>query len=208
MSEASAILHADRQKAIQRRHPWVFSGAIMRVDGSPSDGDIVAVRSEAGEFLARGYWNGQSMIRVRLMSWVESETIDEAYWQRKLEQALNARHIENRINAHGTANAYRLANAENDGLPGLIVDRYGDWLAVQALSLGVARRKDMLAALLVKLLNPAGIYERSDVDMRVKEGLPPETGLLTGKEPPELIEIDENGRRFLVDIRRGHKTGF
>jgi 23S rRNA (cytosine1962-C5)-methyltransferase len=208
MSEASAIIHADRQKAIQRRHPWVFSGAIMRVDGSPSDGDIVAVRSEAGEFLARGYWNGQSMIRVRLMSWVESETIDEAYWQRKLGQALNARHIENRINAHGTANAYRLANAENDGLPGLIVDRYGDWLAVQALSLGVARRKEMLAALLVKLLNPAGIYERSDVDMREKEGLPPETGLLTGKEPPELIEIDENGRRFLVDIRHGHKTGF
>jgi 23S rRNA (cytosine1962-C5)-methyltransferase len=208
MSEASAIIHADRQKAIQRRHPWVFSGAIMRVDGSPSDGDIVAVRSEAGEFLARGYWNGQSMIRVRLLAWDESETVDEAFWQRKLEQAINARHIENRINAHGTANAYRLANAENDGLPGLIVDRYGDWLAVQALSLGVARRKEMLAALLVKLLNPAGIYERSDVDMREKEGLPPETGLLTGKEPPELIEIDENGRRFLVDIRHGHKTGF
>lgn len=208
MSEAAVIVRAGKEKAIQRRHPWIFSGAIARVDGDPADGDLVAVRGASGEFLARGYWNSQSAIRVRLLTWDESETIDDGLWRRRLERAISARHVENRINQHGTSNAYRLVNAENDGLPGLVVDRYGDWLVIQALTLGVAVRKDMITAVLVKMLNPAGIYERSDVDVREKEGLSPETGLLTGREPPELIEIDENGRRFLVDVRHGHKTGF
>src|SRR5262249_11682707 len=87
-------------------------------------------------------------------------------------------------------------------------DRYGDWLVVQALTLGIDRRKQLIAKLLIGLLSPAGIYERSDVDVRSKEGLPPNTGLLAGRKPPALIEIDENGRRFLVDIYNGHKTGF
>ncbi len=202
------IIRAGKEKAIQRRHPWVFSGAIARVEGSPSDGDLVAVRSPSGEFLARGYWNSRSTIRVRLLTWDESEAVDESFWRGRLERAVSARHVENRINQHGTPNAYRLVNAENDGLPGLVVDRYGDWLVIQALTLGIAMRREMLAGLLADMLNPAGIYERSDVDIRDKEGLPPETGLLMGKEPPDLIEIDENGRRFLVDVRRGHKTGF
>ncbi len=202
------IIRAGKEKAIQRRHPWVFSGAIARVEGNPSDGDLVAVRSPSGEFLARGYWNSRSTIRIRLLTWDESEAVDEAFWRRRLERAFSARHVENRINQHGTSNAYRLVNAENDGLPGLIVDRYGDWLVIQALTLGIAVRREMLTRLLADMLNPAGIYERSDVDIRDKEGLPPETGLLMGKEPPDLIEIDENGRRFLVDVRRGHKTGF
>jgi 23S rRNA (cytosine1962-C5)-methyltransferase len=202
------IIRAGKEKAIQRRHPWVFSGAVARVEGSPPDGDLVTVRGQSGEFLARGYWNSRSAIRVRLLTWDESETVDESFWRSRLERAINARHVENRIYQHGTANAYRLVNAENDALPGLVVDRYGDWLVIQALTLGIAARKDMLAGLLAELLNPAGIYERSDVDVRGKEGLPPETGLLNGKEPPDLIEIDENGRRFLVDVRRGHKTGF
>jgi 23S rRNA (cytosine1962-C5)-methyltransferase len=181
---------------------------VARVEGSPSGGDLVTVRSASGEFLARGYWNHRSTIRVRLLTWDESEAIDEAFWRSQLARAIGARHVENRINQHGTANAYRLVNAESDWLPGLVVDRYGDWLVMQALTVGIAARRDMLARLLADILNPAGIYERSDVDVRVKEGLPPETGLLKGKEPPDLIEIDENGRRFLVDVRHGHKTGF
>lgn len=208
MSETNVIIDPQRQRAIERRHPWVFSGAIMNVEGSPADGDLVTLRTESGEFLARGYWNSQSDIRIRLLSWTESEIIDEAFWRQRLERAISARHVENRIYQHGTINAYRLINAENDGVPGLVVDRYGDWLVLQALTRGIDARKNMLADLLAEILNPAGIYERSDVDVRQKEGLSPSTGLLKGKEPPELIEIDENGRRFLVDVRYGHKTGF
>ena len=208
MTEATVIIRSQRQKVIIRRHPWVFSGAIVRVDGSPADGDIVTLRAESGEFLARGYWNEQSSIRVRLLTWDETEHIDKAFWRRRLARAIGMRAVENRINAHGTPNAYRLVNAESDGLPGLVVDRYGDWMVLQALTLGIAVRKAMLADMLSDLLRPTGVYERSDVDVRVKEGLPPETGLLVGKEPPELVEIDENGRRFLVDVRQGHKTGF
>ncbi len=208
MSEAVAVVRPGKDKAIQRQHPWIFSGAIARLDGSPADGDLITVRSSSGQFLARGYWNGQSSIRIRLLTWDESEAVDETYWRRRLERAIRARHVENRINQHGTPNAYRLVNAENDGLPGLVVDRYGDWLVIQALTLGIDTRKEMIAGLLADLLNPAGIYERSDVDIRDKEGLPPHTGILKGKEPPELIEIDENGRRFMIDVRRGHKTGF
>jgi 23S rRNA (cytosine1962-C5)-methyltransferase len=208
MSEAVATLRPERQKAVQRRHPWVFSGAIGRVTGSPADGDIVVLRAKSGEFLARGYWNSRSEIRIRLLSWDESETIDETFWRRRLIQAIGFRQVENRVYQHGTPNAYRLVNAENDGLPGLVVDRYGDWLVLQALTVGISVRRTLLADLLVELLNPAGIYERSDVDIRQKEGLPPETGLLAGQEPPDLVEIDENSRHFLVDVRQGHKTGF
>jgi len=208
MSEAVAVIHDNRLRAIRRRHPWVFSGAIMRLDGDPAPGDLVTVTDGAGEFLARGYWNPHSDIRIRLVTWREDESLDEAFWRDRLSRAIAGRHVENRIHELGTANAYRLVNAESDGIPGLVVDRYGDWLIVQALTLGIAERKDMLADLLVELLSPAGIYERSDVDVRQKEGLAPETGVLRGEAPPELIEIDENGRRFLVDVRQGHKTGF
>lgn len=208
MSDVAVIIYADREKAIQRRHPWVFSGAIDRVEGSPADGDIVTVRGESGAFLAHGYWNSQSAIRVRLLSWDEAESIDESFWRRRLERAIEARAVENRIYQHGTANAYRLINAENDGMPGLVVDRYGDWLVIQALTLGIDTRKEMLAGILADILNPAGIYERSDVDIRQKEGLESHTGLIQGKEPPALVEIDENGRRFLIDVQIGHKTGF
>ncbi len=208
MSEAVAVIHDNRLRAIRRRHPWVFSGAIMRLDGDPAPGDLVTVTDGTGEFLARGYWNPHSDIRIRLVTWREDESLDEAFWRDRLSRAIAGRHVENRIHELGTANAYRLVNAESDGIPGLVVDRYGDWLVVQALTLGIAERKDMLADLLVELLSPAGIYERSDVDVRQKEGLAPETGVLRGEAPPELIEIDENGRRFLVDVRQGHKTGF
>jgi 23S rRNA (cytosine1962-C5)-methyltransferase len=208
VGEATVFIQAQKLKAIERQHPWIFSGAISHIEGNPGDGEIVTVRSSAGEFMARGYWNSQSAIRIRLLSWNESEIIDDLFWRKRLERAIQARQIENRVYTHGTANAYRLVNAENDWIPGLVVDRYGDWLVIQALTLGIAIRKTMLVNLLADILNPAGIYERSDVDVRQKEGLPAETGLLKGKEPPDLIEIDENGRRFLIDIRHGHKTGF
>lgn len=208
MTEPVAIIHERGHRAILRRHPWVFSGAIASVEGDPVDGDIVALRTRRGDFLARGYWNSQSAIRLHLLSWDESEAIDDHFWRARLQRAINARQVENDRSRAGTPNAYRLVNAENDWLPGLVVDRYAGWLVVQALTLGIEQRKTLLADLLVELLAPQGIYERSDADIRAKEGLPPNTGQQSGGEPPDLIEIDENGRRFLVDVRRGHKTGF
>ncbi len=208
MTEPVVVIREERQKAVLRRHPWIFSGAIKTITGDPADGDLVAVRDERGEFLARGYWNSQSSICVRLLSWDKDRPIDEAFWRERLRRAIAARQPQNRIAAQGTPAAYRLVNAENDGLPGLVVDRYGAWLVIQALTLGIEVRKHMLTGLLSELLQPAGIYERSDVDVRAKEGLAPSTGLLAGSPPPEHIEIDENGRRFLVDVRLGHKTGF
>jgi 23S rRNA (cytosine1962-C5)-methyltransferase len=208
MTPPAVIIHPTREKSILRKHPWVFSGAVARVDGNPEDGDIVSVRSQEGEFFASGYWNSQSSIRVRLLSWNETGAIDETFWRHRLVSAVERRAVENRINRHGTANAFRLINAESDGIPGLIVDRYGDWLVIQVLTRGIESQKELLCNLLFEQVNPAGIFERSDVDIRAKEGLEPAIGLRQGKEPPELIEIDENGRRFLVDVRRGHKTGF
>lgn len=207
MSEAILTIRNDRAAMFEKRHPWVFSGAIRSSSGDPVDGDIVALRDEDGQFLARGYCNSQSQISVHVLSWDEDEAIDERFWRELLIRAIAGRAVE-QAQGRKTQAAYRVVNAENDALPGLVVDRYGDYLVLQALTLGIERRKQMIAKLLMDLLSPAGIYERSDVDVRLKEGLPSTVGLLAGKPPPPLIEIDENGRRFLVDVYSGHKTGF
>lgn len=202
-------LHPGRDKSVLNRHPWVFSGAIAATPGGdPAPGDIVRVCNAQGAFLATGYWNPHSSIKVRLLTWDDNAAIDDAFWLNRIRRAVAARSEENQIHTGGTPNAYRLINAENDYLPGLVVDRYGDWLVLQALTLGIDARKHDIAQLLAAELRPAGIYERSDVDVRQKEGLEPATGILWGQEPPELVEIDEHGRRFLVDVQHGHKTGF
>ncbi len=208
MPEPTVVIRSDREKMFERRHPWVFSGAVRTVEGNPADGDIVTLHAEDGRFLARGYWNHQSQINVHILAWDEGQAIDDVFWRAHLQRSISGRSVENAQHDSGVPNAYRLVNAENDGAPGLIVDRYADWLVIQALTLGIDRRKQLIASLLMELLSPAGIYERSDVDVRAKEGLPPNTGLLGGRKPPPLVEIDENGRRFLVDLYNGHKTGF
>ncbi|MCC7447867.1 MAG: class I SAM-dependent methyltransferase [Anaerolineae bacterium] len=201
-------MHRDREGMFEKRHPWVFSGAIQSVEGNPADGDIVTLRGESGAFLARGYWNHHSQINIHVLTWDEQQPIDDDFWRARLQRSISARAVENAQNRAGVPNAYRLVNAENDYIPGLVVDRYADWLVMQALTLGIDRRKQLIAKLLMELLSPAGIYERSDADVRSKEGLTAVTGLLAGRKPPALIEIDENGRRFLVDVINGHKTGF
>ena len=199
------VLRPGREKPVRQHHPWVFSGAIQRIDGGVEDGGIADVVSARGEFLARGYVNRRSQIVARLLTWNEAEPIDAAFWRARLERALRSR--------SGDDSAGRLVNAESDGLPGLVVDRYGKWLVVQALTLGIDRLKRELVGLLAGLLDVRGVYERSDVDVREKEGLAQATGVLFGEEPPDEIEIAEIGHaerlvRFLVDVRRGHKTGF
>src|SRR5271165_1427464 len=148
MPEPYVIVRHDREAMFEKRHPWVFSGAIHAIHGDPADGDIVALRTQNGAFLARGYWNHHSQISIHVLSWDEAEPIDDDFWRIRLQRAIAARATENVQHQAGIQNAYRLVNAENDALPGLIVDRYGDWLIVQALTLGIDRRKAQVARLL------------------------------------------------------------
>jgi 23S rRNA (cytosine1962-C5)-methyltransferase len=136
-----------------------------------------------------------------VLTWDEQEAIDEGFWARRLGVAISWRVM-------GEHEARRLVNAESDGLPGLVVDRYGEWLILQSLTLGSEKFKPIIVQQLHKILRPAGIYERSDVDVRQKEGLPQTSGMLAGEEPPDRVEVEENGYRYLVDVKRGHKTGF
>lgn len=200
------VIKAGREKSLHRRHPWIFSGAIARVLDKPAAGDIVTVVNERDEFLARGYWNAASQIQVRVLTW-HDEDIDADWWRQRLRRAIDARAL---FNAHADTSAYgyRLVNAENDYLPGLIVDRYADVLVLQALTFAIDQRKTLLAELLAELTGAKTVYERSDVDVRRKEGLPQTVGLLWGEEPPAQIIITENGVKIAVDVRHGHKTGF
>ena len=195
------ILKANRDKPLRQKHPWVFSGALDRIDPASADGDVIDVVTSRDEFLARGYLNRRSQIAVRVLTWDEEETIDEGFWARRLGLATSWRVL-------GPHEARRLVNAESDGLPGLIVDRYGEWLIVQALTLGIEKFKPVIVPQLQSMLRPRGIYERSDAEVRKKEGLPQTSGVLAGDEPPDRVEIEENGYRCLVDVKRGHKTGF
>lgn len=193
-----------REKPVINRHPWIFSGAIQKVEGNPAGGDLVEVLSAGGDWLGRAYYNPASQIRARLLSWQEKERIDEDFWRAKLAAAFSGR---NSLPLEPATNAYRLVNAEADGLPGLIVDRYADFVVIQSLTLGIERQKEMLVSLLADLLTPAGIIERSDVNVRHKEGLTELTGLRWGQAPPLNLLTLENGLKFEVNLMEGHKTG-
>ena len=206
----SVTLKSGREKSILRRHPWIFSGAIDRVEGDPQSGETVEVCAPDGTRLAWGAFSPQSQIAIRVWTFDPREHVSPAWFRERLSRALATR---SSLATSAPRNdlsltAYRLVNAESDGLPGLVVDRYADWLVCQFLSAGAEYWKRDLAALLGDLVTQAGIYERSDVDVREKEGLAPTTGVLRGEAPPELVEIGEYGCRFLVDVRGGHKTGF
>lgn len=197
-------LKPGREKPVLNRHPWVFSGAIHHSDGRFQPGDLVTVLAKDGRFLATAYANPHSQIRARILSWDANEPIDDAFWQRRLRRAIAARQS---LDLSQTT-AFRLINAEADGLPGLIVDQYGEFLVMQCLTLGIDRRKTLLAEMLAAELQPAGILERSDASVRAKEGLPEASGLLWGAPPPNRLLIQENGHTFAVDLTGGHKTGF
>jgi 23S rRNA (cytosine1962-C5)-methyltransferase len=211
--ESTVVLKRGREKPVRNRHPWIFSGAVDHIEGQPQDGDLVRVTDNQGQYLATGYLNRRSQIVVRLLTWDAEERVDRNFWRRRLERA-----IAGRVQLAGdpATNAYRLVHAEADGLPGLVVDRYGDWLVIQCLTLGMACRRDEIFELLAEILSspgqgersPAGIYARDDAEVRRKEGIGAETGMLWGQEPPDRVKVVENGRRFLVDLKRGHKTGF
>ncbi|MEW5774622.1 MAG: class I SAM-dependent methyltransferase [Thermodesulfobacteriota bacterium] len=200
---AEIVIAPGREKSLLRRHPWVFSGAVARLEGRARPGDTVDVVSAKGRWLGRGAFSPESNIRVRIWTFDQKEAIDAAFFRRRLERALAARDLPGAPPA-----ARRLVAAEADGLPGLIADRYADFAVCQFLAAGVERFKAEIADALLDLTGCAGIYERSDADVREKEGLTPLAGVLRGVEPPDLVEIEEGPARFLVDVRAGHKTGF
>jgi 23S rRNA (cytosine1962-C5)-methyltransferase len=202
---ARVVLERGREKSLLRRHPWVFSGAVAQVHDGPAPGETVEVVGADGLILGRGAYSPRSQIAVRMWSFDPDETVDEAFLRQRIERALATREP---VPPEEEPAGCRLVNAESDGLPGVVVDRYGAFLVCQLLSAGAERWKAELVAALGELLSPAGIYERSDGEGREKEGLGPSTGLVAGAEPPERIEIREGACRYLVDVRSGHKTGF
>lgn len=198
-------LKQGRERALENRHPWIFSGAIDRLDRGIPPGEIVQIADAQGQVRALGYLNPRSQIAIRILSWDPNEQIDRAFLRRRLMAAVARRQC---LPGLDDTTACRLVNAESDGLPGLIVDCYDDWLVLQSLTAGIERLKDEIADLLMELLGPRGIYERSDVDVRPREGLADQVGSLRGETPTEPVAIQEQGRLFQVDLLRGHKTGF
>ena len=203
MTEGLVRIKRGREKPIRNRHPWIFSGAIAHAECAV-DGELVRVVDQRGRFLARGYWNSQSQIQVRILTW-RDEAIDADWWQRMLGRAVRLR---DQLGFASSQSACRLVNAESDFLPGLIIDRYADWYVLQALTRHVESRKRQIVEALAAVTGAEKVFERSDVDVRKREGLVPSTGLLLGSEPPELVEVTEDNATFLVDIKGGHKTGF
>ncbi|MBR1588416.1 MAG: class I SAM-dependent methyltransferase [Kiritimatiellae bacterium] len=200
------ILQPRREYATDHRHPWIFSGAIKEVAGPPAAGETVEVCDVKGRCLGYGSWSPASQIRVRMLSFAEEEVPDAAFVRRRVAEAVARRAS---FLAGGETNACRLVNAESDGLPGVVADLYDGTAVVQLATAGAEFWKHEIAgALMDSVPGCTGVWNRSDVDSRAREGLSPETGLLAGAEPPELTEIHEGAIRYLVDVRKGHKTGF
>jgi len=198
-------LYKGREKSLLRRHPWVFSGSVAAVKGEIKSGDTIGILSADQEFLGWGAYSPHSQIRARIWSWDQQTNINRAFFEKKLAQSALAR--SSMLRGRDT-DALRLVHGESDGLPGLIVDRYGEWIVVQFLTSGVEKWRSEILQSLVSLFKPRGIYERSDVDVRRLEGLEERVGLLWGEAPPDRVVISEQGTQFDVDLRRGQKTGF
>jgi 23S rRNA (cytosine1962-C5)-methyltransferase len=204
-TQGTIVIQKDREKPIRNQHPWIFSGAIAKAKNA-EDGELVTVVDHKGDFLARGYWNSRSQIQVRILTW-KDETIDEAWWRSAIQRALSLRSHLLAWRADQPL-GFRFINSENDFIPGLTVDYYDGWLVLQAQTLYIDMHKQMLAKLLLELTKARGVYERSDVDVRGKEGLRDSVGQLAGLEVPRHVTIDEYGIKYQVDIYKGHKTGF
>lgn len=199
------FLRSGRDKSIVRHHPWIFSGALAPGEPPTASGDTVQVCAASGAVLGQGAWSPASQISVRMWSFSADAVIDRAFFRQRVATAAR---IRRELGCDRRGTACRVIFGESDGLPGLVVDRYGDYLVAQFLSAGVERWKSEIVAALQEEWSPRGIWERSDTSSREKEGLPPSCGLLAGEEPPAQIEILEEELVFQVDVRNGHKTGF
>jgi 23S rRNA (cytosine1962-C5)-methyltransferase len=199
------ILQPRRARPFYGRHPWVYAGAIAAVEGAPGDGDVVDLLSHTGHFVARGLYNSRSKIRVRLYTWDADVPLDRTFFRKQLENAIHLRRL---LGLEGPGQACRLVFSEGDGLSGCTVDRYDRWLALQFTSLGLAQRRSWIVETLVDLLQPVGIYQRTERGIGQLEGLEARDELVWGEAPSGLIEISEGDVRFLVNLAEGQKTGF
>ncbi len=210
-------LKKGREKSLINRHPWVFSGAIDAISGPIDSGQTADVVSSNGTWLAKGAFSPYSQIAVRIWSFTQDEEISIGFFRNRISRAILARTLPG---TQQNFSACRLVHAESDGLPGITVDKYGDYLVCQFLSAGAEHWKTDIVRILeeqfsstlhsgVLEIGPCkSIYERSDVAVREKEGLLPHTGVLSGDCPPERIQIQEGNLQFRVDVLKGHKTGF
>jgi 23S rRNA (cytosine1962-C5)-methyltransferase len=196
-------LKQGRERPVLNGHPWIFSGAIEESDGARGEAGIADVYDFRRNWIARGLHSPKSQIRVRVLTW-KTEALDYDFFSRRISRAYDAR----RDYLAATTNAYRLINGEGDFLPGLIVDRYGDYFVCQFLTAGMDLFKQEITATLGDLFRSKGIFEKSEGRVREEEGLAASTGVLAGDPPPDSFLIEENGFKFLVDPRRGQKTGF
>ena len=196
----SVYLKKNEDKRIRAGHPWVYANEVSRIEGEGKNGDLACVYDAAGRFLGKGFINHLSKILVRIFI-RDDRDADEALFAERIAAADDARR------ALGYDDCYRAVFAEADDLPALIVDKYHDLLCVQILSLGMERRKEMIVSCLVDRFHPRGIYERSDVPVRAKEGLPLQKGVLYGTFDPRVI-IEENGLKMIADLENGQKTGY
>jgi 23S rRNA (cytosine1962-C5)-methyltransferase len=204
VAEPKVWLKPGRERSLRRRHPWVFSGAIARVDGAPAAGATVEVVTDGGEFLARAAYSPSSQIRARVWTFRSDERVGADWFRARLARAIESRRKLGMLDA---GSACRLVFSESDGLPGLIVDRYAEYLVCQFLAAGADAWRGTIVECLQALAAPRGLLERSEGGARHKEGLESERRLLAGDAPPAEVEIETNGVRYLVDLAGGQKTG-
>jgi 23S rRNA (cytosine1962-C5)-methyltransferase len=199
------ILKKGKEKAVLHRHPWVFSGAIETVKGKPANGDIVRLLDAKGAFMAYGFYNDQSRVALRLLEWDENVVVDGDWFKRKVAAAVDAR---KELLSNGTTNTCRLIFSEADYLPGLIVDKYSNHLAVQVLTSGIEKQMPVIIEELQRLLSPESIFDKSDASSRGHEGLETTNIALTLSNPPENVEVKENNIVYNINIAEGQKSGF
>ncbi len=198
-------LKAGRERSVQRRHPWIFSGAIEQVDGMPEPGETLLVKNAGGQPIAVAAWSAESQIRARVWSFDPKTRVEAPFFAAVVAGAVKAREA---LPAARHTNALRLVHGECDGLPGVIVDRYADVLVAQFLSAGAERWREAILDALASATGCEAIYERSDAEVRGLEGLQPRTGFVRGNHEARRCPIVEHGLNFRVDVEAGQKTGF
>ena len=189
-----------KEKRVYSRHPWVFRSDIHHTEGPCAPGDVVSIYSDKGRFLAKAFYNPNSQIALRILTW-QDEEIDRAFIFRRVHDAVEYRRT------FADLRSCRLIFAESDRLPALIADVFGSTVVIQCMSLGMERFKQDVIDAIVEEIHPDGIWERDDIPVRKLEGMEMKTGLLYGNVP-DRVEMTENGIRFLVDVKEGQKTGF